>query len=186
MRWADNDLPVLNGSGDLVCATHFRKTDAANDKHNDARNILDCGLRFILVPVAIPCTENEKKKTRRKLEKSQIGVRSNGRWLYLVGAWYPPPLWARPAKNGKCLASNFSSMQSSMMSFMTGVQRDIWYVCSVMRSLRGTVYCFLRLPCAKKLTKWEWMKMRIDMIGNGDECGYIRRLYNWHPGNSNF
>lgn len=33
-----------------------------------------------------------------------------------------------------------------MISLTTGVQRDIWYVCSVIRSLRGTEYCFLRFP----------------------------------------
>lgn len=38
-----------------------------------------------------------------------------------------------------------------MMSLMTGVQRLIWYVCSVILSLRGTVYNFLRLFCKCKI-----------------------------------
>lgn len=65
---------------------------------------------------------------------------------YLVGAWYVA-LWALPAKNGKWRLSNLSSMQSSRISLSTGVQRDIWYVCSVTRFFRGTWYGFLRFPC---------------------------------------
>lgn len=60
------------------------------------------------------------------------------RGTYILGVLYET-FCARPAKNGKCLASNLSSMQSSMMSLMTGVQRDNWYVCSFTRFLRGTV-----------------------------------------------
>lgn len=37
-----------------------------------------------------------------------------------------------------------------MMSLITGVHRDIWYVCSLMRSFRGTVYGFFRLLCVEE------------------------------------
>jgi len=46
-------------------------------------------------------------------------------FVYLVGAWYPDDA-ARPARKGKCFRSSLSSILSSMMSFITGVQRDIW------------------------------------------------------------
>jgi len=56
--------------------------------------------------------------------------------LHLDGAWYPDEA-ALPARKGKCLASNLSSIQSSIKSLITGVQRDILYFSSEVRSLRG-------------------------------------------------
>lgn len=44
--------------------------------------------------------------------------------IHLDGAWYPEEA-ALPARKGKCLTSNLSSIQSSIKSLITGVQRDI-------------------------------------------------------------
>lgn len=46
-----------------------------------------------------------------------------------------------------------------MMSLMIGVQRLIWYVCSVILSLRGTVYNFLRLLCRYKVIVLQAIKI---------------------------
>ncbi len=82
-------------------------------------------------------------------EESNIRI-TLWRHLYLVGACLIPAPCLWPPRNGKCELSNFSSMQSSIRSFKTGVQRDIWYVCSVIRSLRRVCQNFFRFPCNQK------------------------------------
>lgn len=53
----NNDLPVLHSCGDFVSATHFRKTDATHDEHNQTRDIFYSLLALVLVPVTVPCAE---------------------------------------------------------------------------------------------------------------------------------
>lgn len=81
--------------------------------------------------------------------------------LYLVGAWYPVDA-ARPAKKGKCFKSNLSSIQSSIKSLIIGVQRDIWYWCSLGLSFLETWYIFLRFPY--KAHKSTLFNNRLEMI----------------------
>lgn len=142
MWWANNHFPAGLCSSDLICTSHFRIADSTNDEHNKTWHIFHCCLCFIFVPVAVACAIIQIEL----INELNICFECEYTVLYLVGAWYVE-LWALPAKNGKCRLSNLSSIQSSTMSLSTGVQRDIWYVCSVTRFFRGTWYGFLRCPC---------------------------------------
>lgn len=161
--WRANDhLPVFIGCCNFVRGAHFGETHATNDEYDYSWHIFDCCLSFVFMPVTVTCTTLIGKKRWKWLDSLCISMNFDvylfkrheisiflRKWQwkskYLVGAWYEL-LWARPPKNGKCLTSNLSSIASSTISFTIGVQRDIWYVCSVMRSLRCIWYCFFRLP----------------------------------------
>lgn len=123
-----------------------------------------------------------------------VCVLSLCQWPYraLVGACAYVLLWFRPDKNGKCRGSNLSSMASSTISLTTGVQRDTWYVFSVIRSLRGTVYVFFRLPCACakrtykiNFTQINSSKFRICVLDVSERFHLHQKWYS-HPTGSSF
>lgn len=184
MRWANNNLPIFNGSRDLVCATHFRKTDATNDKHNNAWHIFDCCLRFVLVPVTIPSAEMETEIQMHQSEKFCVRFNCGGNIV-----------------PGRRMVSTAALSASSQKWEMPGVQllfdtifddvlhdgSPTGHLISVLGDSFFSWNCILFLAISLRIAK--------ENMSSGDmvfflstqwRLRYLRRLYNWRPRNSNF
>ncbi|KAE9534394.1 hypothetical protein AGLY_008484 [Aphis glycines] len=150
------NFPVFEIIGDFISTPDFRKTYSSNHKHNYSGH--RANKRHILLK------HRKKKKDYRRLTLKLYEViwkcRTGQKKKHAGSASCPPLLQsilltnipyikpipneaALPARKGKCLASSLSSIQSSIKSLITGVQRDIWYVCSYQVILLTSTIVFI-------------------------------------------